>query len=100
MDRQENCGDELPEKTSHIAVPPAVARNLYCICLVKGDTMDARCPVCGEELSGVATLLEVTHAERQFCFCSLECSRLFLQFPEIYEGEETDQIEAIEDLGY
>ena len=62
--------------------------------------MDGRCPVCGENLGGSKAALEINHQGKQYLFCSLECSRLFQQFPEIYEGIEMAQIEAVEDSGF
>ena len=63
--------------------------------------MDGRCPVCGERFGESKAAIEISHGGRQYLFCSLECSRLFQQFPEIYcEGVEAAQIEAIEDSGF
>jgi YHS domain-containing protein len=62
--------------------------------------METRCPVCGENLENNRAAMEIIHGGKQYLFCSLECSRLFQQFPEVYEGVESAEIEAVEDSGF
>ena len=62
--------------------------------------MEPRCAVCGEALKGEKASLELVHGGKQFSFCTIDCMRLFQQFPDVYLGEETPQLEAVEDSGF
>lgn len=59
-----------------------------------------RCPVCGAIVQEGVAAFEVAVGGKSFALCTFECMKLFQQFPEVYQGEEPVQLEAVEDSGF
>ncbi len=62
--------------------------------------MENHCPICGTHLKEGKGAFQCSHEGTAYRFCTLECMRVFQQFPEVYVGHEEMEIQTLEDSGF
>lgn len=62
--------------------------------------MRNRCPICGAEVEEDPAAPRADHGGRAFLFCSEECRRLFLQYPESFTEEREEDVKVLEDTAF
>ena len=62
--------------------------------------MDEICPICGTRLKEGKGAFQYSHEGKAYNFCTIECMRVFQQFPEVYVGQEEAEIQTLEDSGF
>lgn len=59
--------------------------------------MAETCPVCGTKIAEGSHNLEFTYHSKNFKFCTLECMKIFQQFPDAYGDDSAPEVQLMED---
>jgi YHS domain-containing protein len=65
---------------------------------LRGSLMATACPICGTTVLEGEAKLEFSYHGKIFRLCTLQCLRIFEQFPDVYGDDITPDVQLLEDV--